>query len=198
MVQIVKYIVAGLGILLLNPTKTLAQDSFFKKLKPSISYVAIDGWKADSGGLKFSNNDGSAVGVGLKYPLRDSTLYFQFTYQRANIYSVDLRQNYGVSNFILDFGKSFRISPRSTLNPSIGLAVLRYPAYFSIGFDRMNVTHEFTRFLGFGSMKVGLDYLHDIGNGLQVGGSINAFRSFSYKVFEIGSTTFSLIVQIGL
>lgn len=197
MVQIVKFVVIGLGILLLNPSNILAQSSFIKKLKPSISYISIDGWKSNDG-LQFNDDDGSAVGFGLKYSLKDTTLYLQFTFQRANLYSVDLKENHGVSNLVLEFGKSFQVSPRSTINPNVGLAVLRYPAYFSLGFDRVNVVHTHTGYTGYESIKLGVDYLYDLGNGMQAGGGISAFRSFSYKVFERGSTTFSLLVQVGL
>lgn len=181
----------AIGFVLLIPTHSFGQSNFWKKLDLDLSYSSVDTWRRalSDDPIVIKDDDGKAFGAAVNFHL-NKKVFFQFKYQRTDLYNVDLEASFNQGSWGILAGRKFSLSDKLSLNLKTGLNAIRYPLYVSTitrGYvngqlvDEGPIVRSLTGTGSFMHWTVGGELLYDLTPELDlgVGGDLN-IRSISH------------------
>lgn len=180
------------------PKKILAQNDFLNKLTLDISYNFIDGKRISPEIYSTVDNDGEAFGVSLRYNFKKNW-FAGATYQRGQVFSIDLQQEYSINNLIFSFGRGFRLFKLGMLSVKIHYASLDEPGYWSLvvfpSGSNPIAQHNYSGNIRWPHFGAGAEYRHEVGKGIYLGGSFDFFDAF-YS--DYATSMYSLFLRFRL
>lgn len=174
------------------------QNEFFHKFNVEFSFNTINGQEIKEGNYSTVNNDGTAFGIGLRYDIQKNW-FAGATYQRGQVFSIDLQKDYRIGNLIFNGGRSFKMFESGKLWIKVNYALIAEPNYWSLivfppGRDPI-AQHNYSGNVTWHHYGGGLEYSHQVGKGIYLGGSGDYFSAFNS---DSQSLIFSLLIRFRL